>query len=136
MATRVFVNAHGMVQHSHPGQSGWGKNNWHDPAKKHPELHKQEKAEKPTNLGELEPTQLAQYQAALKGESWYAINLARSAKARNLPEGELHAKRTPKPAPEPVKPAKVKRVRKPKVTRVVQEAEAIAASFEAVPEAE
>lgn len=93
MSTEVFVNVNGMVQHRHPGAKGWGKKNWHDPAKAHPELHRAEKAATPTNLKDLTEAQVAQYKAALAGESFYANNLKFSAQRRGLPEGELHVQR-------------------------------------------
>lgn len=79
VGTEVFVNVNGMVQHRHEGAKGWGKKNWHDPAKSHEgDLHEEHDALHPTNLDLLTDDQQAQYFAALNGQSWMTSNLARS----------------------------------------------------------
>lgn len=79
VGTEVFVNVNGMVQHRHEGAKGWGKKNWHDPAKKHEgALHEEADAGNPTNASLLTADQMVQYQAALSGQSWMTSNLAQS----------------------------------------------------------
>lgn len=83
MSTQVYVQMDGIVNHRHEGVKGW-----HDPATTHKDadLHKREKAARPTNLKDLNEDQARQYGEALGGKSFYG--LWREAKDARVAEGK------------------------------------------------
>jgi hypothetical protein len=68
MATEVYVQRDGIVNHRHRGRT-----DWHDPAAQHRDatLHSRERADAPENLSTLTSVQRVQYEQSLAGNSLY-----------------------------------------------------------------
>lgn len=101
MATEIFVQRDGIVNHKHDGVKGW-----HNPATSHKEdLHSANDAARPTNLSTLNAGQKAQYKRALAGESFYGLyNVAVKARREEAGEAWAYGRRAAAVAPAPEAP--------------------------------
>ena len=113
MATQVFVQRDGIVNHRHEGVKGW-----HDPATKHAILKLHEGADLPAVVKDLTADQKAQYKKALAGTSfnwmWIEAKEARRKAALEAGQGWNYGKKA-EPVAEGLTPE--------------QEADALAAGF-------